>query len=496
MKKELDTFKRLNTWKLVDLPEGARTIGVKWVLRKKLEPDGTVGRYKARLVAQGYTQQKGIDFHETFAPVARMTSMRTILALAAHLGLQLEQIDVKSAYLHGKIDTEIYLRQPPGFEDLTHPDKVFLLDGNLYGLKQAAKIWNDNIDDAITSNGLHQVSVDPCIYVKLSNEGILIAELYVDDFLLGGTPYLVREFKEHLRKHFPIKELGFPKVIVGIQVEQQKGEVTLHQSAYLKRLVEDTGMSEANHVHTPIVVPRIPDSNSPLLTPDEKKDYQTILGRIMYATVATRPDLAFATGYLGRYSAASTQENWMMIKRLLRYINGRKENGITYHQGKGTLLLEEHVDADWGGSEDRKSTTGYLFTLNGAPISWMSKKQQTVALSSTEAEYIALTQATKEAIWFRAFLKDLGQEQKGPTIIYEDNKSAIALATNPINHQRTKHIDVQHHFVREKIKSREIEVKHTSTGEQLADAMTKGLGRNLFSNFSSKITTPIHQSSV
>lgn len=493
MEKELGSFNTLNTWKLVNPPLDALIIGTKWVLRKKIDSDGKV-IYKARLVAQGYTQQKGVDFHETYAPVARMTSMRLICAISAHLGLELEQIDVESAYLHGKIDSVVYLCQPPGFVDPNQPKSAYLLHGNLYGLKQAAKIWNEKIHHAFLALGLKQTTVDPCIYISISKQGILIVGLHVDDCLVAGEAYLIQEFKSNLHQHFPIKELGFPRTILGIQIERGADSITLHQSIYLQKLVEDTGMDGSSHVHTPLIIPTQPDPLSPPLNEKEKGEYLAILGRIMYAMVSTRPDLAFATGYLGRFSAAPTQEHWVMMKRLLRYINGRQQNSITYKKGKGKVSLVGFADADWGGAEDRKSTTGYIFTLNGAPISWSSKKQQTVALSSTEAEYVALTHTTKEAIWLRALLKDLGQEQTEATIINEDNRSVISLALNPVNHQRTKHIDIQYHFIRDKIQHKQISLQHTPTEAQLADGMTKALGRNLFSHFFNRILSCIPSS--
>jgi hypothetical protein len=422
-----------------------------------------------------------------------MTSMRIIFSIAAHLELELEKIDIKTAYLHGKIDSEVYVCQPPGFIDPQHPNKVYQLIGNLYGLKQAAKIWNSKFHNSLLQIGLQQVSVDPCIYVRNAKNDTLILGIHVDDCLIAGTASFLRNFKQQLRSHFTITEMGFPQALLGIEVVRNDRAITLHQSSYLKRLVEDTGMEESNHVHTPII-PQQFNTESPQLSTEEQQNYQNILGRVMYSMVATRPDLAFSVGYLGRYTATPTEEHWTMMKRLLRYINGRKNNGITYKKGKERMNLVGYVDADWGGAEDRKSTTGYLFLLNNAPISWTSKKQQTVALSSTEAEYIALAQATKEAIWLRKLLKDLGQEQINPTIIYEDNKSAIALASNSSHHQRTKHIDVQYHFIREKIQSKEIAILHAATGDQLADAMTKGLGRNLFNKFLEQVLT--HQPSI
>ena len=476
------------TWELVDLPKGRRAIGTKWVFKTKRLSDGSVERYKARLVAKGFSQKKGVDFEETFAPVARMASIRVILAIAAHEGLSVEQLDVDSAYLNGVIDAEVYMRQPPGFEDPKYPNRVCHLLKGLYGLKQAGHIWNDVAHSYVMELGFRRSSADHCVYVRHTDEGKNIVGLYVDDFINAGTPAAVSRFKSEMRNRFRIKELGPARLIVGLQVLQDDYSIHISQSSYVRGILEDTGMASAHSSHIPISGGDVNATISEVQhQPVDTTAYRHIVGKTMYAMVGTRPDIAYAVSTLGRFASKPNQQHYSMAKHLLRYLKGAPDTGLCYTKGTGTATFHGYCDADWGGSEDRKSTSGYVFLLNGAPISWSSKRQPTVALSSTEAEYIAATQATKEAIWLRRLFKDLGHPQNEPTTIYEDNQGCIQLAKNPIHHQRTKHIDIQMHFIREKIDSNEVTLTYCGTQDQLADIFTKALPRVKFEDIRSRI---------
>jgi hypothetical protein len=469
------------TWDLVDLPKGRRAIGTKWVFKTKRNADGTVERYKARLVAKGFAQRKGVDYYDTFAPVARMTSIRIILAVAAHEGLRVEQLDVDSAYLNGIIDAEVFMDQPPSFIDPAHPNRVCRLQKGLYGLKQAGRIWYDDVHSSILEWGFLQTAADPCVYVRTSTEGKCILGLYVDDFIAAGTDPAINRFKGEIRARYRIKELGPAKLVIGLQLTQDDKGIAVSQSTYVQSIVREDGMTDAHPAPVPLTGGEVNATiTDEVHEPTNPTAYRHIVGKAMYAMVGTRPDIAFAVGVLGRFASNPNQFHLGMAKHLLRYLKGTVDTAITFKRGNGIATFEGFCDADWGGSEDRKSTSGYLFTLNGAPISWCSKRQPTVALSSTEAEYIAATQATKEAIWLRRIFEELGHPQSGPTRINEDNQGCIQLAKNPVHHQRTKHIDIQVHFIREAIETGEIALEYINTRDQLADILTKALPRVKF----------------
>ena len=368
------------------------------------------------------------------------------------------------------------------------------LNKGLYGLKQAGRLWHEIVRDKIGEFGFIQTHADPCVFVHtIDGKIVAIIALYVDDFVITGIMANIIDFKNQLLKIFKGKDLGEAKFILGIQITQTQNTVELTQSTYINRLIDEVGMTGSNFTQVPVSGGDAKESttqgqNSDVL--DTSTPYRNIVGKLMYAMVGTRPDIAFAVGFLGRFSSNPTEFNLNLAKKCVRYLIGTQNSKILFSKSsspKSELKLEMYADSDWGGSEDRKSITGYLALINGAPVSWQSKRQPTVALSSTEAEYMAATQATKEAIWLRQLLSELGHPQNGATVIFEDNNGCIELAKNPIHHACTKHIDIQHHFVREKVLSGEVELVHCSTNEQLADILTKPLVRDKFRPLSEKL---------
>jgi hypothetical protein len=471
-----------STWDLVPRPKSRHPIGTKWVYKLKLKADGSIERYKARLVAKGYRQRKGLDFDEVFAPVIRMTSIRVFLALAAALGFIVYQLDINSAYLKGIIDVEIYMEQPPGYVDSAYPDHVCRLQKGIYGLKQAGRIWNAVINEFLLELGFSRSTADPCVYILFRSDGPLLVGLYVDDMPFAGTPTAIAWFKQAVANRFDYKDIGVANFLVGIQLTQSDRGITLSQSTYIHKLVNDLGLSQCRRISVPISGGDIGELDTSTDTePVDPTIYRNIIGRLMYAMVATRPDIAYAVSTLGKYASKPNSTHLRVAKKLVCYLHHTANSTITYPKGTKQVTLTGFSDADWANDRlDRRSITGYIFQVNGAPISWCSKKQQTVALSSTEAEYMAACQATKEAIWLRRLLSDFGHPQSSPTILNEDNQSTIALAKNPIHHNRTKHIDVQHHFVREKVASGEIQIVYCQSADQLADLMTKALTKDKF----------------
>ena len=470
------------TWDLAELPKDRKAIGCKWVLKKKMKADGSLDKYKARLVAKGYSQKEGIDYEETFAPVAKFMSIRIIFAVAVQFELHLHQMDVKTAFLNGDIDVELYMMQPEGYT--MEPGKVCRLNRSLYGLKQASRAWNQKIDKALQELGFTKSVADYCIYVhgnSGSSHWIIIA-LYVDDLIIAARDLNhLGKIKEELKKQFQMQDLGELKYCLGLEVKRGKGYMHIRQEQYITQMMKQFGMEDSKPLGTP------QDVSQKLTKQEEGKEmtrdmqdipYRNAVGALIYAAVATRLDIANAVGNVSKYLENPSRIHWEAVKRIFRYLNGTKDYGLLY--SKGEMKLKGYSDSDYAGDLDtRRSTTGYAFQLGGNTITWNSKRQQTVALSTTEAEYMALCQTGKEAIWIQKLFKELGLKDI-ETCLLEDNQGCLALAKNPINHARSKHIDVQYHFIREKVEQKEFNLEYCPTDKMLADVLTKPVAKQQF----------------
>lgn len=481
MKEEYDALESNGTWTLCELPSGANVIGSRWVFKTKLNELGQVVRHKARLVAQGYSQVPGQDYFDTYAPVAKLSSIRTILAIAAIKDWEVHQMDVDTAFLQSPVDEEIYVCQPQGYERYGPggTELVCRVHKSLYGLKQSPRNWNRVLDEWLRSYGLEPSTADPCIYVKIeANGNILLVGIYVDDALILGNIYdIVNEFKVAISSRFKMKDLGNLHWLLGMEIRRNRElrTIEIHQTAYIDRMLERFGMSDCKPVATPVegVLSRLSDDHKG--KPDG--DYMSLVGSLLYAAMVTRPDIAYAVQALGRHLQASGPDHWTAAKRVLRYLKGTRELGIKYGMdGADQVELHGYCDSDWAGDIDsRRSTTAYVFVMAGGSVSWASKLQPTVALSSSEAEYMAACAAVQEAIYMRRLLGDLGFHLSGPTAIHADNQSCIAMGKNPVHHKRSKHIDIRYHFTRERVESGEVELKYVPTEHQLADLLTKPL---------------------
>ncbi|UYV68867.1 hypothetical protein LAZ67_6001370 [Cordylochernes scorpioides] len=485
MEEEFDSLIENKTWELVDPPKNRNIIGTKWVFKTKCNSDGFVERHKARLVAKGYSQQYGIDYEETFAPVVRQSTIRMFLALAVEYNLILHQMDVQSAYLNGEIKEEIYMTQPENFVSRKYPEKVCRLKKAIYGLKQAGIVWHEKLDNELKNLGLKQLQSDNCVYIK-HDEGILLVAIYVDDLIIAAErEATLKSFKESMKRIFKIKDLGGINCCLGIRIQMKEdGSISIDQERYIEELLAKYRMKEAKPISTPM------DSNSKLTKissiegenePVKKVEYQSLIGSLIYLSVSTRPDIAYAVSALGQFSNDPRRQHWNAARRVLRYLKGTSCLRITYR--KSNEALHGYADADWGGNlVDRKSHTGIVYFLARGPIAWESKKQQTVTLSSTESEYIALCEAGKEAVYLRALLDEMGFGEllNGPTVLKTDNQGAQQLARNPVYHARTKHIDIKWHYIRSICSDGLVEVVHTPTQENVADILTKGLPRFLY----------------
>uniref|UniRef100_A0A2N9F135 CCHC-type domain-containing protein n=1 Tax=Fagus sylvatica TaxID=28930 RepID=A0A2N9F135_FAGSY len=489
MQEEMSSMDKNNVWELVDLPPGRKTIGNKWVLKVKRKVDGSIDRYKARLVAKGYTQRKGIDYEDTFSPVVRFASIRLILSIVAKQDLELFQMDVKTAFLNGELDEEIYMAQPAGFEAKGHERKVCRLKRSIYGLKQSSRQWYLRFHDSITSFGFEMIEEDHCVYLKRSKRSILILSLYVDDILLAGNDMdSIVTTKKWLSSTFEMKDMGEANFVLGVKITRDRSKklLSLSQGTYIKKILERFHMHNSKPIDTPmekgctLSLDQCP-KNDEEKNQMSKVPYASAIGSLMYAMLCTRPDICFAVGMVSRYQSNPGPAHWRAVKRILRYLRGTSDHALCYHGGD--LRLTGYSDADWASDKDeRKSTSGYAFILGGGAVSWCSKKQSCIALSTMESEYVACSAAVQEAVWLRRFLQRLGvtAHAEDAVLLYSDSTSALAYAKDPKYHGKAKHIELRYHYIRDMVSQGEVILQHISTGSMVADPLTKPIARDLF----------------
>jgi transposase InsO family protein len=489
MAEELDALSRTRTWDLVDLPPEKSVVGCKWVFKIKTRSDGSIERYKARLVAKGFTQEYGIDYEETFAPVARLSSVRTLLAVAASRQWQLFQMDVKNAFLNGDLSEEVYMQPPPG---LSHPpDKVCRLRRALYGLKQAPRAWFAKFSSTVSRLGFSISSYDSALFLRRTGKGTILLLLYVDDMIITGDDLSgIQELKAFLSQNFEMKDLGHLSYFLGLEITSSDDGFYLTQAKYTSDLLSRAGLTDHKILDTPIEFnARLTPSSGELL-PDPTL-YRQLVGSLVYLTV-TRPDISYAVHQVSQFVSAPRSTHYAAVLRILRYLKGTLFHGLHF-SAQSPLTLRAYSDADWvGDPTDRRSTTGYCFLLGSSLISWRSKKQSVVARSSTEAEYRALADTTSELLWLRWLLQDLGVSTSSATPIYCDNRSAIQIARNDVFHERTKHIEIDCHLVRHHLLQGSLQLVSVSSHDQLADIFTKSHPTGRFRDLVSKLQLVSH----
>eukprot|EP00253_Pinus_taeda_P020597 PITA_20597 len=433
MDEEINAIERNKTWDLVELPKGKEVIRVKWVYKTKSNAEGKIERHKARLVVKGYKQQYGRDYEETFAPVARMETVRAMLSIAAQNKWKVCQMDVKSTFLNGVLMEEVYIEQPLGYEKKGQEHKVCRLKKALYELKQAPRAWYSRIDSYLLENGFEKCNDD----------------------------YLIENFKIVMKEEFEMTDMGLLKYFLGIEVDQNENGIFISQAKYVNEVLERFNMQDIKAAITPTVM------GLKLSKEDSSKDfdptfYKSIVGSLMYLTT-TRPDIMFVVSLISRFMERPKETHWQAEKRILMYVKGTKRFDILYTVSECSHLIG-YTDSDWAGSvDDRKNTFGYVFHMGSGAISRASKKQPIVALSTAEAEYVATTAAACQVVWMRRTLRSLGQKQAKGTMIFCDNSSVIALSKNYVFHKRTKHIDIMFHYIMELINSEEIVLQHYRT---------------------------------
>jgi hypothetical protein len=530
------------TFDLVARPAGSTNlVSCKWVLSVK-EKDGLVVRFKARLVARGFTQEKGVDFEETYSPVLKYKTLRVILAIVAQYRYQLEVMDVQTAYLHASLKETVYMAQPEGYEQQQSVNSgghessrplVCLLRKALYGLKQAGREWNIHLDAFVQSLGFKRCVSDTCLYVKTSATGRpMILSVYVDDI---PSAYAIEDSSEWGR----VKAKFFAEFKISFQAEADwllnmritrdptRNRLLLDQQAYVETMLEDLRMDDCKPADTPGAQEELSllanASNASERAEMATVPYRRAVGLLMYLSNTSRPDITHAVGMVARYSNNPGPAHWRAVKQILRYLSGTAHYGLLFapqthadahssssspsHPGPTDATpLTAFADADWGGCLDtRRSTTGWVLQFGGSLIDWSSKKQSTVALSSCEAEYMAITEATQAVMWAKHLLHEIGLQPLDATTdtnhhtavvrhhsidVFNDNKSAIAMAHNDVHHKRSKHIRLRYHFVREAVESKIIALRWCSTHDQVADILTKALPRTLFTRLRDALVCP------
>ncbi|KAK2392639.1 putative mitochondrial protein [Trifolium repens] len=483
MNEELRSIEKNKTWDLCNLPSDKKAIDVKWVYKAKQNPEGKIIKYKARLVAKGFLQRQGLDYDEVFSPVARHETIRLVIALACSRRWPLFHLDVKSAFLNGPLEEDVYVKQPPGFELKGKEDKVLKLHKALYGLKQAPRAWNKRIDNFLVMQGFKKCSVEYGVYVKKSDDKhMLIICLYVDDLLVTGSSLVeIKNFKSQMQSEFEMTDLGKLTYFLGMELLETSGGIVLHQAKYAKEILRKFEMVDCNSSVTPADTKvKIEDDDTSEAV--DSTMFRQLVGSLRYLC-QSRPDISYAVGYISRFMSKPLKSHFLAAKRILRYINGTVHYGVLfpYSSNRETLELVGFSDADWCGDKiERKSTSGYLFKFQGAPVSWCSKKQSVIALSSCEAEYVARSLASCQANWLQSLLSEMGIIEDITVVLNLDNKSAINLAKNPISHGKSKHIETRFHFLRDQVSKGKLKLEFCSSEDQQADILTKVVKRDQF----------------
>ncbi|GJT24096.1 putative ribonuclease H-like domain-containing protein [Tanacetum coccineum] len=478
MQEELLQFKIQKVWILVDLPYGKKAIGTKWVYRNKKDERGVVVRNKARLVAQGHRQEEGIDYDEVFAHVARIEAIRIFLAFASYMGFIVYQMDVKSAFLYGKIDEEVYVSQPLGFLDPKYPQKVYKVVKALYGLHQAPRAWYATLSTFLLKNGYRRGTIDKTLFLKKDKHDIILVQVYVDDIIFGSTKKSwCDEFEALMKSRFQMSSMGELTFFLGLQVKQKADGIFISQDKYVAEILKKFDFVNVKTASTPI------ETQKPLVKDEEASDvdvhlYRSMIGSLMYLT-ASRPDIMFAVCACSRFQVTPKTSHLSAVKRIFRYLKGKPKLGLWYPR-VSSFDLEAYSDSDYAGANlDRKSTTGGCQFLGRRLISWQCKKQTIVATSTTEAEYVAAASCCGQVLWIQNQMLDYGFNFMN-TKIYIDNESTICIVKNPVYHSKTKHIAIRHHFIRDAYEKKLIQVLKIHTDDNVADLLTKAFDVSRF----------------
>jgi hypothetical protein len=479
IQEEMEALLKNNTWNLVSLPKGKKTVGCKWVFSLKYKVDGSIERYKARLVAKGYTQTYGVDYQETFSPVAKLNTVRVLLSIAANLDWPLHQFDVKNAFLHGDLEEEVYMDVPPGYTVSSGDQTVCRLQRALYGLKQSPRAWFGRFSLAMKKYGFQQSNSDHTLFLKHNKGRVTALIIYVDDMIItGNDTEEISKIQRQLGTEFEMKNLGGLKYFLGIEVARSNEGIFISQRKYVLDLLSEVGMLDCKPVDTPTIQNHKFGENNDSV-PTNKEQYQRLVGKLIYLS-HTRPDIAYAVNVLSQYMQNPSEAHMDAVIRIIRYLKYAPSRGLMFYKNNH-LNVEGYTDADWAGSlSDRRSTSGYFTFVGGNLVTWRSKKQKVVALSSAEAEFRGMSKGLCELLWLKRLLTEIGFEPKTEMKLFCDNKAAIEISHNPVQHDRTKHIEVDRHFIKQNLEGKIIKFPFVRSEDQLADMLTKAVSSKVF----------------
>jgi hypothetical protein len=499
---ELSSHRKNATWTVVDsLPRGRSAIPARWVFKTKRDQTGKVVRFKARLVAKGFRQRAGVDYGATFAPTLRSTTLRLLLAWALHFRLDVHQLDVVTAFLISDLDREIYMVLPeqdlvtqhsPSFAS----SKLVRLDKALYGLVNSPRLWYQHLSRTLGSLGFVQSSADPCLWIRppasgsaSEPKGMAVIAVFVDDCAVAAPADEIDELKAQLLRRYEMTDGGPISWFLGVAITRGPDTFKLSQTAAINALLADYGMTDCRGVATPAecVLSNVPAPGEPPLAEDSSfwatRPYRSLVGSLLYL-LFTRPDIAFAVNQLTRFMASPSRSCWAAAIRVLRYLSSTASFELVYRREEENYSSPVDVsifsDADFAGDKtSRRSCTGNVAMFSGGAVSWRSKLQRSVTLSTCEAELVALSAATQEAIWLRQLLRDLFVDHRTITL-FEDNAAAISLIRDARFSERTKHVEIKYFFLREKIEAGDLALEYIETAKNIADIFTKPLGRVIF----------------
>jgi hypothetical protein len=477
-----------STWDLVPPPKGRKPVGSKWVFKIKHNADGSIERYKARIVAQGFSQKPHLDYTETFAPVAKFASLRTILAIAAIEDLEVHHMDVSSAFLNGDLEEDIYMVQPEGFVEPGKEHMVCHLRKSLYGLKQSPRQWYQKLHETFLDLGFKRCPSDNSIWVWAKDHVKVIIPVYVDDLTLAcNNLAALTALKDQLKAKFDMRDLGELNYILGLEVHRNRPKRTIWLSQHKHTL---DILQRFHHEHCrPVVTPLDPDitlSKIEDMSQEEKDFMQSVpylsaVGSLMYLAIGTRPDIAYAVGLLSRFNSCPGKVHWNAVQRVFRYLKGTSDFRLELGASpSGGVTLSVFSDSDYAGDASKAlSTTGYVSFIGSSCVSWSSRRQDVVAKSTTEAELYAANAGASDGTWATHLLEELGYPQGTSFPLYMDNQSSIKVAKNPEHHGRMKHIETKYYWIRDQVELGRLEIKWVASRENCADIFTKALSRDL-----------------
>ncbi|SNX85305.1 related to retrotransposon protein [Melanopsichium pennsylvanicum] len=476
IRKELEGLEAMGTWEIVDKPEGANLVDSRIILRLKLDADGIPIRHKARLVARGFTQREGIDFEETFAPVAPVSAIRGLLALAVERDWETHQLDITQAYLNSTLKHVIYMKPPNGSN--VPEGKVYLVKKGLYGLKQSGREWHLEFDKFLRSSNFHRVDCAPCVYTRGTGDNFAIVVIYVDDTLIIAPKLeAVNKIKQEIKQRWKMEDGQEVSHFLGIKLTRDRQAKTLdmEQSAYIKQILEEHLDKRRRKSSVPLQDIPVPTT---VASPAERKAYPQIVGKLLWLANGTRPDISQAVSVLARYMTRPSKEHFDAAQKVLHYLDQTQDICLRYGSRKEEEQLLAHSDANWASNPttQRKSSSGSAVFVHGNLVAWKSALQRCTALSAVEAEFVAATEAAREILFFQQLFKAIGIDTGTPTIL-SDNTGTIQVSKDPQQHWKLKHIDTKYHFIRDNVQDGKINIKYINTADNLADIFTKPVGK-------------------